>query len=519
MAKNKKQKPWVGVETIPDINMVMLYPVTLDYEKRVAEAGGGKILSGISWLIREGMGILQYHEDEFKAVTKFLATKAIADVGWLEQQNRKVYENAKIYFRYAKQVAKVKLGRISNEQLLKLFDKLISLQYKSHSSGQATTWLIDADEQNFSSYLSDYLKSQIKKSGGKFALVKTFTELTTSDQSSFLERENYASLLLAREIKQHHQAKRIFLRILDPELLIKQLRKNCPALFKKIKRHQAKWFWLHYNYRGPVLQLDYFLEIWRGLIKDRKLGRYIKEAENRAEEVKSRHRYLVSRLHISSYYRRLFRQARYIVWLKGYRKDCMYFGAYIANEFLREMARRLYISFRQAEFLTWAEYRRALLGKKFNPKELSARFQYCLMWGEKGKVKIVTGDRARKLAKRIIKWKKRARRVSFLRGQTASPGKARGKVKIIEMVADLPKMNEGDIMLSETTYPALVPAMKQAAAIVTNVGGLTCHAAIVSRELKKPCVVGTKIATEVLRDGDEVEVDANKGIVKVIKNK
>ena len=59
--------------------------------------------------------------------------------------------------------------------------------------------------------------------------------------------------------------------------------------------------------------------------------------------------------------------------------------------------------------------------------------------------------------------------------------------------------------------------MKKAAAIVTDDGGLTCHAAIVARELKTPCVVGTKIATKVLKDGDMVEVDANKGIVKKIK--
>lgn len=87
----------------------------------------------------------------------------------------------------------------------------------------------------------------------------------------------------------------------------------------------------------------------------------------------------------------------------------------------------------------------------------------------------------------------------------------------METVDDMKKMEKGNILLSETTYPVLVPAMKLAGAIVTNVGGLTCHAAIVSRELKIPCVVGTKIATKVLRDGDLVEVDANKGVIKKIK--
>jgi pyruvate,water dikinase len=59
--------------------------------------------------------------------------------------------------------------------------------------------------------------------------------------------------------------------------------------------------------------------------------------------------------------------------------------------------------------------------------------------------------------------------------------------------------------------------MQKAAAFVTDEGGLTCHAAIVAREMKKPCIIGTKIATKVLKDGDMVEVDANKGIVKILK--
>ena len=67
------------------------------------------------------------------------------------------------------------------------------------------------------------------------------------------------------------------------------------------------------------------------------------------------------------------------------------------------------------------------------------------------------------------------------------------------------------------TRQDFVAVMRKVAAIVTNEGGVTCHAAIIARELGLPCVVGTKIATEVLRDGDLVEVNANKGIVKKLK--
>ena len=77
-------------------------------------------------------------------------------------------------------------------------------------------------------------------------------------------------------------------------------------------------------------------------------------------------------------------------------------------------------------------------------------------------------------------------------------------------------MNDGDILVSHATDPRYVSIMKKAAAIVADVGGITCHAAIVSRELNIPCVIGTKIATRVLKDGDKVEVDATNGIVKII---
>ena len=70
-------------------------------------------------------------------------------------------------------------------------------------------------------------------------------------------------------------------------------------------------------------------------------------------------------------------------------------------------------------------------------------------------------------------------------------------------------------MVANSTY---VPAMEKAGAIITDEGGLLSHAAIVSRELKVPCVVGTKIATRVLKDGDKIYVDADKGIVKILNN-
>ncbi|MEA3200268.1 MAG: pyruvate, water dikinase [Thermoplasmata archaeon] len=102
---------------------------------------------------------------------------------------------------------------------------------------------------------------------------------------------------------------------------------------------------------------------------------------------------------------------------------------------------------------------------------------------------------------------------SLLSGLGASPGVAVGKVAIISNVDHLEKVQAGDILVTQMTMPDMVPAMKRAAAIVTDEGGMTCHAAIVSRELGVPAVVGTKQATKLLKDGMLVTVDGEKGTV------
>ncbi len=101
----------------------------------------------------------------------------------------------------------------------------------------------------------------------------------------------------------------------------------------------------------------------------------------------------------------------------------------------------------------------------------------------------------------------------ILKGLPASPGYAIGKVKIIKDISELDKVQKGDILVTTMTTPDMVPAMQRAAAIVTDEGGMTCHAAIVSRELGIPAVVGTEKATKILKDGETITVDAYKGLV------
>ena len=101
----------------------------------------------------------------------------------------------------------------------------------------------------------------------------------------------------------------------------------------------------------------------------------------------------------------------------------------------------------------------------------------------------------------------------ILRGLGAAPGIGKGTVKVLASPKEMGKVLKGDVLVTDMTTPDFVPAMKRASAIVTNSGGMTCHAAIVSREMGIPCIVGTKNGTTVLHEGQMITVDASRGIV------
>ncbi|NMA86966.1 MAG: phosphoenolpyruvate synthase [Tissierellia bacterium] len=101
----------------------------------------------------------------------------------------------------------------------------------------------------------------------------------------------------------------------------------------------------------------------------------------------------------------------------------------------------------------------------------------------------------------------------LVRGLPASPGIGTGKVKNIKDISEISRVEDGDILVTIMTNPDMVPAMRRASAVVTDEGGRTCHAAIVSRELGIPCIVGAKEASQILTDGMEITVDATRGVV------
>ena len=150
---------------------------------------------------------------------------------------------------------------------------------------------------------------------------------------------------------------------------------------------------------------------------------------------------------------------------------------------------------------------------KMDPRILKDRRQWCMFWSDKAN-KIHFNYKASVL-KKIGITKFSSEKINKLKGHITYKGIIKGCVRIVNDIKDAKGFRRGDIIVSINTNPSLMPVITKCGGIITDEGGIMCHAAIMSREFRKPCITGTKIATKVLKDGDLVEVDANRGFVVV----
>ena len=199
------------------------------------------------------------------------------------------------------------------------------------------------------------------------------------------------------------------------------------------------------------------------------------------------------------------------------RKKQTYWSTHYGSILLDEIRKRFGYSLHEIKYLSPNEVMSLFTKPLISPAIARSRIKKCL-WYQKGmgQYEVVIGKEAITLFKKIVE-QKSLKSVNDFRGLSACCGVARGPVTVVKSATEVGKMKDGDILVAIMTRPDYIMGMKKAAAIVTNEGGVTCHAAIVSRELNIPCVIGTKISTEVLKDGDIVEVNGNHGVVTVIK--
>jgi phosphohistidine swiveling domain-containing protein len=198
-----------------------------------------------------------------------------------------------------------------------------------------------------------------------------------------------------------------------------------------------------------------------------------------------------------------------VIWFRTFRIDVYTKAGFNVKNLFTFLAEKLGLSLEQFVFLTYKEVEEYISKQKKFPIDLAERRRVG-SW----QLLFDYGTMIFQYEPPFLIQEKQGTLVSEIRGNVACKGIGKGEVCIIRGVKEFHKMKDKAVLVTSMTTPDFVPLMERSIAIVTDEGGITCHAAIVSRELKIPCIIGTKIATRILKDGDMVEVDAEKGTVK-----
>lgn len=196
------------------------------------------------------------------------------------------------------------------------------------------------------------------------------------------------------------------------------------------------------------------------------------------------------------------------------RKKYILRGIFALDNGLKELSRQTGFPLKQLHYLLPQELSILSLSDGTAQKKALQRQKGCIICKAANTTLIFEGNDFLDY-KQSVQYKHES--ITVLNGQCASLGNATGKVKICTTLESINQLKEREILVASMTRPEFVPAMKKACAIVTDEGGITSHAAIVARELGKPCVIGTKNATSVLKDGWIVQVKANHGQVIVLE--
>ena len=457
-------------------------------------------------------------KDEMHTFVKMICEAIYTDPKKVERIHQETYMLNDKYFAYTKKHLEDDLHKLSNRELGKIYATLTDLQIKAHEYAVTTTWFVDSTDQIFSKRLIAETKNIVEKSGLDKNPLEVFTLLTTPSNGTFAMQEELEFLEILKLIQTNKHSVKVFSSLSDYFVMPKNVdHVVAEALYK----HCAKWKWVPFGYMGPAYELDHYLFDMATLVR---LGedaeKEIIEKKKQRRTIEKQREELFKELNIGAKTKKVYDIAADITLLKTYRKDCLYYGMYFLDKLFREMKNRLGIELLDMHYLYYTEIKGIFVdGKTVDKQEIISRKKSAVYYQKNNKrVEILTEQEAESFLQNItIEEEKLDDQNGVLKGTCACSGFAQGRVKIINRPEEMGKMEQGDIMVSHTTFPSLVPAMKKATAIITEDGGITCHAAIVARELKVPCVTGIKVATQVLKDGDLVEVDADKGIVTILK--
>jgi len=201
---------------------------------------------------------------------------------------------------------------------------------------------------------------------------------------------------------------------------------------------------------------------------------------------------------------------------KNQRLDVLFNSDIKIRPLFSKIAQDMGLSIDEFFHLTFKEIKSWFSTKKLPApkKEIRQRIKGYSM--HKKNKKVYFGSRQdRHLQSMKGKAKEQTRKPRLLAGDVAYPCKATGKVKLVFGAGEAGKLKEDEILVTPMTRPEMICGLENAVAFVTDHGGMLCHAAIISREMKKPCITNTVIATKILKKGQLIEVDADRGVIKI----
>ena len=500
MVKNNKiewVKVWEGRPYPPFLMVPCTKATVFDFAKLFSKS---QITRGGNYW-HNGKNIYFYLDNEFGRTIKFLAEQSIKQPKFLYDFFKIAFDKAKKLNKFSSKYLKRDIAKISSNELIGFLE---TFSYKFIDMYRyATVSALMGYRQDNPLYLKadQILHKKTRSCPEKFA--DYLIALTSPNKKLKINQQEGAILELALKVKA---------RGLKTPADVKKY------FAKELKLIYDKFSFLSFDFSNVLgWDLDHYARLVASKIK-LDIKWLIKENNNREQMINSNFNKISNNLRLITEEIKIFdliRNLGFYKWAREYEfQEALYRAKFIQDE----LGRRCGLLEIEAKYLLPVEFKKALRNPMAYKKISQGRIKNFLVLSQRGKGTIFLENNLAAKEYSDIKFIKEniKNNVNEIKGVPAYAGQAAGRVKIINNVKELIKMKKGDILISRATSPDLLSAMKKAAAIVTDEGGITCHAAIVSRELKIPCVVGTKIATKIFKDGDKVKVDAVKGIVKKV---
>lgn len=455
-----------------------------------------KITAGANYW-EKGLVKYFYLEDELSSTVNDIAGRALKDSKFFYAYLKKALDLAKKFNIYSQRFKRNLRNRTDQEllsEVLEFSEKFFQL----YSYGTFSSLIGYFGDNLIYKRSEEILKKKLKDPKDISAYL---IDLTNPPKRLKAARRDLKILELARMVKNEG---------------LKTKKEISIALRKEIKDVKEEFGWLSFDFcDASVWEEKNYLDLIYENSKDDTDDK-IRALKNYEESTAKKFINAIKKLGLTQKERKVFELIRNLAYYKWAREFEFQEGLFNFKRLQDELGARIGLTTIENKYLLFDEFSEALRNPAGYRRKIKKRLKNFLVIDGK-KTRIFEGGEAKIRFKEFNFEKKfTSKNMEELIGTTANLGEAKGRVKIINFKSEMGKMQKGDIIVSQATGPELLPAMRKAAAIVTNEGGITCHAAIVSRELGIPCVIGTKIATQVLKDGDEIEVDANKGLIKIL---